>query len=123
MNNKDLDTIIEHLNRLTLQQQQLTQQIADLQTEIQGRQQDIIEPNNNDNLAQELQVRTRPENNSQRRPIRVGDRVRVKNPGRDQPNTGTIHSYMPSRLFVRIKWDNCDITINRAPGNVTRIEL
>ena len=34
MSNEDLDTIITHLNRLTLQQQQLTQQIAELQTEI-----------------------------------------------------------------------------------------
>ena len=121
MNNGDLDILIEHLDRLTIQQQQLTQRIGDLQIEIQGRQQGIIESNNNGNPTQELPVRAKPEHNTRKRPIKVGDRVRVKNPGRNQPNTGTIHSHTPSRLFVRVKLDNCDITVNRAPRNVTRI--
>ena len=122
MSNEDLDTIITHLNRLTLQQQQLTKQIAELQTEIQSRQQDSSPSNYNDTLAGEPLVRRVPEGKSRKSTIKVGDRVRVRNPGRNQPNTGTIHSYTPSRLFVRIKLDNCDQTINRAPRNVNRIE-
>ena len=117
MSNEDLETIITNLNRLKLQQQQLTQQIAELQTKIQARQ-----PNNNDTLVEEPPVRRIPEGRRRRTSIAVGDRVRVKNPGRNQPNTGTIHSYTPSRLFVKIKLDNCDLTINRAPRNVTHIE-
>ena len=121
MSNEDLETIITHLNRLTVQQQRLTQQVsellAELQTDIWARQ-----PNNNDILVEEPQVRRIPEGRRRRTSIAVGDRVRVKNPGRNQPNTGTIHSYTPSRLFVKIKLDNCDLTINRAPRNVTRIE-
>ena len=37
MQNDNIDTIINRLNRLTLQQQQLTQQIAELQTYMRNR--------------------------------------------------------------------------------------
>jgi hypothetical protein len=117
-----LNAVIEHLDRLTLQQQQLTQQIAKLQIEIQGRRQAIVQPGNNDTPKQEIPVKREPGNNTRIRPIRVGDWVSIKNPGKNQPNTGTIHSYTSSRLFVRIKLDNCDRIVNRAPRNVTRIK-
>lgn len=106
MNKDYLDTIIQNLSRLTIQQQHLTQKIADLQIEIQRCQQDIVESNNNGNPTQELSVKPRPEKNTQKRTIKVGDRVGVKNPGRNQPNNGTVHSHTLSRLFVRVKLDN-----------------
>jgi hypothetical protein len=122
MKNEDIDTIIEHLDRLTLQQQQLTQQIAELQHEVRSRQQNIVQDDNRD-TSEQIPVREPERTRVRKRPIQVGDRVRVKNPGRNQPNTGIVHSYTPSRLFVRIQLDNCDLVINRAPRNVTCIEL
>jgi hypothetical protein len=122
MINDDIDTIIAHLYRLTLQQQQLTEQIAELQTEIQGRRQNLAQSDNSDTLEEKPLVNRAPEGKTRKTTIKKGDRVRVKNPGKNQPNTGTIDSYTPSRLFVRIKLDNCGEIINRAPKNVIRIE-
>jgi putative ribosome biogenesis GTPase RsgA len=56
-----------------------------------------------------------------KRPLAVGDRVRIRNPKKDQPSIGVIDSYTPSKLFVRIKLENSNLIINRAPRNVAHI--
>jgi hypothetical protein len=120
MQNDNIDTIIDQLNRLTLQQEQLTQQIAELETEIRTRRETVSTEDIN---ASELLPGSKSPaaTRVKKRPILVGDRVRIKNPKKDQPNTGVIDSYTPSKLFVRIRLDNSNLIINRAPRNVTRI--
>jgi cell division septum initiation protein DivIVA len=120
MQNDNIDTIIDRLNRLTLQQQQLTQQIAELQTEIRNRNEAVSTTtiNASNQLSGEQSSTT---NRVKKRPLAVGDRVRIKNPKKDQPSIGVIDSYTPSKLFVRIKLDNSNLIINRAPRNVARI--
>jgi hypothetical protein len=114
MQNDNIDTIIDQLNHLTLQQERLTQQIAELETEIQTRRE--IVSTETVNASEQLPGHKPPAaTHLKKRPILVGDRVRIKNPKRDQPNTGVIDSYTPSKLFVRIKLDNSDLIINRAP--------
>ncbi len=120
MQNDNIDTIIDQLNRLTLQQEQLTQQIAKLETEIRTRKETVSTETVNAS-EQLLDHKSPAASRVKKRPILVGDRVRIKNPKRDQPNTGVIDSYTPSKLFVRIKLDNSNLIINRAPRNVTRI--
>ena len=106
-----IDTIIEQLKRLTLQQQQLTQQIAELQSEIQNRSINDLA------VAATSPVHTQRKN----KPIKVGDRVRIKNPRKHQQNTGTVDSFTPTGLFARIKLDN-NTVINRAPRNLELID-
>jgi cell division septum initiation protein DivIVA len=120
MQNDNIDTIIDQLNRLTLQQEQLTQQIAELQTEIRNRNESVS--TNTTNASHQLSGE-QPSTTARvkKRPIAVGDRVRIKNPKKDQPSIGVIDSYTPSRLFVRIKLENTNLIINRAPRNVVRI--
>jgi putative ribosome biogenesis GTPase RsgA len=104
MQDDNIETIIDQLNRLTIQQEQLTKQIVKLQNEVRNR-------------TTKATVDT---NNNSKRPIVVGDRVRIKNPRRNQPNTGVVDSFTKSGLFARVKLDN-DTVINRAPRNLTRI--
>jgi hypothetical protein len=114
MQNDDIETIINKLNNLTIQQQELTEQIVQLKHELQNRK-----------TNQQTPVNTSSGNNNSRkaknRPIQVGDRVRVRNPRKDQPNIGTVDSFTKSGLFARVKLSN-NIIINRAPRNLIRIE-
>ena len=111
MQNDDIVSIIEQLNRLTVQQQQLTEQITQLQTEIRNR-------SNNDQEVQ--QATTKVTHTKRNKPIKIGDRVRIKNPKQNQSDIGTVISFTPTGLFARIKLDDDNI-INRAPRNLTRI--
>jgi dsDNA-specific endonuclease/ATPase MutS2 len=121
MQNDNIDNIIDQLNRLTLQQEQLTQQIAELETEIRAKRENVS--TETPNASKQLPGHKPPAATCEKkRPIIVGDRVRIKKPKKDQPNTGVIDSYTPSKLFVRIKLDNTNLTINRAPRNVMRID-
>ena len=104
MQDNNIETIIDQLNRLTIQQEQLTKQIVKLQ----------------DKVRNQTTKATVDTNNNSKRPIVVGDRVRIKNPRRNQPNTGVVDSFTKSGLFARVKLDN-DTVINRAPRNLTRI--
>ncbi len=114
MQNDDIETIIDKLNNLTIQQQKLTEQIIQLKDELQNRE-----------TNQRTPVNISSDNNNSRktknRPIQVGDRVRVKNPRKDQPNTGVVDSFTKSGLFARIKLSNNNI-INHAPRNLIKIE-
>ena len=111
MQDIDIDAITDQLQQLTLQQQQLTIQIAELKTELR-RQND----NNNQQSA------TTTQRNSRRKlPIVVGDKVRVINPKRNQPNTGTVTSFTATGLFARIELDNGTV-IHRSPGNLRKDE-
>ncbi len=120
MQNDNIDTIIDQLNRLTLQQQQLTQQIAELQTEIRNRN-ETVSTNTIDASNQLSGEQSSTTNRVKKKPLAIGDRVRIKNPKKDQPSIGVIDSYTPSKLFVRIKLENSNLIINRAPRNVARI--
>ncbi len=112
MHNDNIETILDRLNCLTIQQQQLTEQIVQLTNKVQFRTTNQQTPANtsigNNNKAKKL-------------PIQVGDTVRVKNPRKNQPNTGIVHSFTKSGLFARIKLSN-DIIINRSPRNLAKIE-
>ena len=120
MQNDNINTIIDQLNRLTLQQEQLTQQIAELQTEIRTKRENVS--TNASNASERLSGdQSSTTTRVKKRPITVGDKVIIKNPKKEQPSTGVIDSYTPSRLFVRIKLDNSNLIINRAPRNVVRI--
>ena len=110
----NIDQIIEHLERLTLQQEQLTQQIAELQSELRHQR-----SNHGSNNLRSTPSSTATRN--RKRPIAIGDRVRIKNPRKGQSNTGIADSYTPSRLFVRIKLDNGGQIIKRAPSNLVHI--
>jgi cell division septum initiation protein DivIVA len=112
MQNDDIETIIDKINRLTIQQQQLTEQIAQLTNEVQNRTVSKQTPAN---------TSTGDSSKAKKRPIQVGDKVRVKNPRKSQPDTGTVHSFTKSGLFARVKLSN-DTIINRAPRNLTRLE-
>ena len=105
MQDEDIDTIIDQLNRLTLQQEQLTQQIVNLQNKVRNR---------------TTNTTAVPSRRTSKRSIKVGDRVRIKNPRKNQPITGTVDSFTKSGLFARVKLDD-NTTINRAPRNLTRI--
>jgi cell division septum initiation protein DivIVA len=107
----NIDIIIEQLKRLTIQQQQLTQQIAELQTEIQSR------SSNDTTVAASSPIRAQRKNKS----IKVGDRVKIKNPRKHQQNEGIVDSFTATGLFARVKLDNNTI-INRAPKNLTLID-
>ena len=120
MHTKDIDNIVEHLNRLTLQQEQLTQQIAALQNELRIQRREFAQANTRD--ASQATQEPASARARKRRPITVGDRVRIKNPGKNSSCTGTVDSYTLSRLFVRIHLDNSGPVINRAPSNLVRIE-
>lgn len=104
MQDDNIETIIDQLNRLTIQQEQLTEQIVKLQNEVRNR-------------TTKTTVDT---NNNSKRPIIVGDRVKIKNPRRNQLNIGVVDSFTKSGLFARVKLDNGTV-INRAPRNLTRI--
>jgi putative ribosome biogenesis GTPase RsgA len=111
MQDDDIETIIDQLNRLTVQQQQLTEQIVQLKNEVRNRTTNLQAP-----------VDTTVHNNkNKKRPVQVGDRVRVKNPRKNQPNTGIVDSFTKSGLFARIKLSDNTI-INRAPRNLTQIQ-
>ena len=111
MQDVDIDAITDQLQQLTLQQQQLTIQIAELKTELR-RQND----NNNQQSA------TTTQRNSRRKlPIVIGNKVRVENPKRNQPNTGTVTSFTATGLFARIELDNGTV-IHRSPGNLRKDE-
>ena len=104
----NIDIIVQQLERLTIQQQHLTQQIAELQREIQNR--------SIKGLA------TSPlHTQCTKKPIEVGDRVQIKNPPKHQQNTGSVDSFTPTGLFARIKLDN-NTVVNRAPRNLELIE-
>jgi hypothetical protein len=112
MQDDDIDTIIDKLNRLTIQQQQLTEQIVQLQNEVRNK-----------TVNTQAPVETTAVNNTtkKKRPIQVGDRVRIKNPRKNQPDTGTVDSFTKSGLFARVKLSN-DTIINRSPRNLVRIQ-
>ena len=107
----NIDIIVEQLKHLTLQQQQLTQQIAELQREIQNR------------SIKDLAVAATSPVYTQRinKPIKVGDRVRIKNPHKHQQNTVTVDSFTPSGLYIRITLSN-DTVVNRTPRNLVLID-
>jgi phage shock protein A len=103
MQDEDIESITNHLQQLTLQQEQLTEQIATLNTELR-------------------RITNKKQRNSRRKtPIEVGDKVRVTNPKRNQPNTGTVTSFTASGLFARIELENGTI-IRRSPGNLCKYE-
>ena len=104
MRDNNIETIINQLNRLTIQQEQLTKQILKLKNEVRNR----------------TTTTTVDTKNNFKRPIIVGDHVWIKNPRRNQSNTGVVNSFTKSGLFARIKLDN-NTVINRAPRNLTHI--
>jgi hypothetical protein len=112
MQDVDIEAITDHLQQLTLQQQQLTQQIAELNTELCR----INDKNNN-----QQSVATKQHTSRRKTPIEIGDKVRVINPKRNQPNTGTVTSFTATGLFARIELDN-GIVIRRSPGNLHKYE-
>ena len=112
MQDVDIEFITDHLQQLTLQQQQLTKQIAELNTELRR-----INDNNNNQQS----VATKQRTLRRKTPIEVGDKVRVINPKRNQPNTGTVTSFTATGLFARIELDN-DTVIRRSPGNLRKNE-
>jgi hypothetical protein len=112
MQDDDIDTIIDKLNHLTIQQQQLTEQIAQLQNEVLNR---------TVNLQAPVETTTANNTTKKKQPIQVGDQVRVKNPQKNQPNTGTVDSFTKSRLFTRVKLSD-DTIINCSPRNLVRIK-
>jgi hypothetical protein len=112
MQDVDIEAITDHLQQLTLQQQQLTQQIAELNTELRRI---------NDNDKKQQSVTNKQRISNRKTPIEVGDKVRVINPKRNQPNTGTVTSFTATGLFARIELDN-GIVIRRSPGNLRKYE-
>jgi chromosome segregation ATPase len=110
MQDEDIESITNHLQQLTLQQEQLTKQIAELNTELRRI-------NNN----KQQSVPTKQRTSRRKTSIEVGDKVRVINPKRNQPNTGTVTSFTTSGLFARIELDNGTI-IRRSPGNLRKYE-
>ncbi len=111
MQDEDIESITDHLQQLTLQQEQLTKQIADLNTELRRI--------NNNNKQQS--VATKQRNSRRKTPIEIGDKVRVINPKRNQPNSGTVTSFTATGLFARIELDN-GLVIRCSPGNLRKDE-
>ena len=112
MQDDDIESIIEQLNCLTVQQQQLTEQITNLQIEVHNR------SNNDLQVEQDVTTTVRAKRNN--KSIKIGDRVNIKNPKKNQSNIGTVISFTPTGLFASVKLEN-DIVINRAPRNLTHI--
>lgn len=112
MQDVDIKIITDQLQRLTLQQEQLTQQIAELNTELRRI---------NDNNKKQQSVTPKQRVLNRKQPIEVGDKVRIINPKRNQPNTGTVTSFTATGLFARIELENGTV-IRRSPGNLRKHE-
>jgi hypothetical protein len=100
---QDVSQIVKQLKRLQLQQ-------ATLLTRLERLSQEGADRN-------ETGPTTGPATRDPPRAFQIGDRVQIRNPGRFQPSTGTIHKIGQSRITV-IAANGTKIT--RAPKNIFR---